>query len=64
MCLFTVNCLAPTQPTLHLIPVLVTGIQSSRVCAAERVSSSPRLGMGLDPCDEHRGCLSDLCFNA
>ena len=43
-----------TQPTsFALIPVLVTGIQSIRVCAAERLLQPKDLGW-LDLCDKHR----------
>ncbi|MDR7144642.1 hypothetical protein J2X43_002847 [Rhizobium sp. BE258] len=47
-------------PISALIPVLVTGIQSPRVCAAERLLlQSTRVIHGadapwLDSCDEHR----------
>jgi hypothetical protein len=36
-----------------LIPVLVTGIQSTHVCAAEESFQPKDLGW-LDSCDEHR----------
>ncbi|CAD0207847.1 tRNA(Ile)-lysidine synthase [Agrobacterium fabrum] len=36
-----------------LIPVLVTGIQSTRVCAAEESFQLKDLG-SLDSCDKHR----------
>ncbi|KAA3512364.1 hypothetical protein CPJ18_07770 [Agrobacterium rosae] len=39
------------QPSL--ISVLVTGIQSTRVCAAKDVFSAQDLGW-LDSCDKHR----------
>ena len=55
MYLLIVSCLTLTVQQTLLIPVLVTGIQSSRVCAAEELFSSQGFGMGLDPCDEHRG---------
>ncbi|EMS95025.1 integrase catalytic subunit [Agrobacterium tumefaciens str. Cherry 2E-2-2] len=38
---------------LTLIPVLVTGIQSTRVCAAKDSFQPKDLGW-LDPCDKHR----------
>ena len=39
--------------TSTLIPVLVTGIQSTRVCAAEEAFQPKDLGW-LDSCDTHR----------
>ncbi|CAD0210510.1 hypothetical protein AGRHK599_LOCUS527 [Rhizobium rhizogenes] len=39
--------------SLPLIPVLVTGIQSTRVCAAEESFQPKDLGW-LDSCDKHR----------
>ncbi|NKL81047.1 hypothetical protein GFL18_32920 [Rhizobium leguminosarum bv. viciae] len=47
----------------------VTGIQPRRVCAVNELNNRKReksfapkdLG-ALDSCDEHRNCLSNLCF--
>ncbi|PZR44222.1 MAG: integrase [Stutzerimonas stutzeri] len=40
--------------THTLIPVLVTGILPTRVCAAKKYSSQPKDLVGLDLCDRHR----------
>ncbi|OOO27244.1 hypothetical protein BS627_04620 [Agrobacterium salinitolerans] len=37
-----------------LIPVLVTGIQPTRVCAAKRLALSPKDLGWLDSCDKHK----------
>jgi hypothetical protein len=53
---------APTAIST-LIPVLVTGIQPRRVCAVKNSLAFTDVN-ALDPCDEHRDCLSGLCFTA
>ncbi len=49
--------LSNTKIPQALIPVLVTGLQSTRVCASESLFRSKDLGW-LDSCDKHRheGC--------
>jgi len=55
------------QSLPHLIPVLVTGIQPPKSLGEKLFAEVPESSHGADApclgsCDEHRNCLSEICF--